>query len=255
MVFPVTRTIIGRMDGWVHTFAQQLAPAERVPIKESFRWEHPEKSPRSVQVAKAARAVSGLRAALHLADMAHTIESGTILRTVADFSAEILYLGEAVLEGRLTADQERFVDQHFAPIPTDPDELAAREREYYVGRKDIASAHRRIMEKFGAPAGEMAKIGAFLNKGYDSYVHGANSSAMELYDVRINSFMLRGHVSARFVCMAKVGVAGKTQELLNALRFMAITWGAGALSAEIRHASEELDASAEDSPRPCAGLT
>ena len=77
---------------------------------------------------------------------------------------------------------------------------------------------------------------------------------MELYDVRINSFMLRGHLSPRFVCMAKVAVAGKTQELGNALRFMAITWGFASLEEEIGRASNEKQASGEDSGRPCAGL-
>jgi len=254
MDFPVTRRILGRLDAWIHAFAQLLPPANRVPVKDSFRWEHPDRTPEAAQVAKAVRAVSGLRAALHLADVGHTVECGTLLRTVADFSAEIIYLGEAIVEGRLTADQQRFVEQHFAPFPTDPDELAAREREYYIGRKDIGRAHRRILEKFGAPADEMAKIGAYLNKGYDSYVHGSNGSAMELYDVTINSFMLSGHRSQRFICMAKVSVAGKLQEFLNSLRFMAITRGASAIAEQIRLATDELDKSQEDAGLPCVGL-
>jgi hypothetical protein len=252
--FPVTRRIIDRMNDWVDNFARDLAPAARVPVETSFRWEHAEKSPRSAQVAKAVRAVSGLRAAMQLADVKHTIESGVILRAVADYAAEIIYLGEAILEGRMTPDQAKFVEQHFAPLPDDPDDLAAREKEYYIGRKDIARAHRRVLEKFGGAADDVAKISAYLNKGYDSYVHGSNGSAMELYDVRSNSFMLRGHLSPRFVCIAKVAVAGKTQELSNALRFMAITWGSASLEEEIGHASDEMQASGEDSGRPCAAI-
>jgi len=235
-------------------FAQQLAPAVRVPVQNSFRWEHPEKNARAVQVAKAVRAVSALRAALHLADLNHTIECLVLLRTVADFAAEIIYLDEAELEGRLTKDQSTFVEQHFAPFPNDPDELAAREREYYIGRKDIARAHRRIMEKFGAPADEMNKIAAYLSKAYDVHVHGANVSAMELYDARINSFMLRGHLSPRFVCMAKAAVAAKTQEFLIALRFMALAWRLEELSDAINRAIEELDSSGEDAGAPCIAL-
>ena len=253
MDFPVTRTVLDRVDAWVHAFAQMLQPAERVPLKDSFRWEHPQKTPADVQVAKAVRAASGLRAALHLADLRHTIECGVVLRTVADFSAEILYIGEAILEGRLTEDQRRFVDQHFAPFPTDPDELAAREREYYVGRRDIGRAHRRLLERQGGPADELAKLGAYINKGYDSYVHGSNASAMELYDARINSFMLQGHLSERFVCLAKVSVAGKLQEFLKSLQFMAITRGSS-LYDEIRSAAGELDASGEDFGGACADL-
>lgn len=254
MDFPVMRSVLDRMDGWIDALAQALPAPMRVPVRDSFRWEHEDKTPEVAQVAKAVRAASGLRAALHLADRGYTVECGTVLRTVADFSAEILYMGEALLEGRLTPDQERFVRQHFAPLPLDPDDLAAREREAYVGRKDIGRAHRRIQEKFGAPADAMAKIEGYLNKGYDSYVHGSNESAMELYDAKRNSFMLHGHLSPRFVCLAKVSVAGKLQEFLNAIRFMAITRRASALEEAIRCVADELDKSGEDAGLPCRGL-
>lgn len=255
MDFPVTRKILDQADGWVTAFAKELPAAQKIPVRNSFRWQHPEKTPEAVQVAKAVRALSGLRGALILADAKHSVECGTLLRTVADFSAEILYVGEALAEGRLTADQQRFVDQHFAAFPTDPDALAAMEKEKYVGRKDIGKAHRRTYEKFGVPADEMEKLGAFLNKGYDGYVHGTNGSAMELYDARTNSFMLHGHLSARFVCMAKVSVAGKLQEFLNALRFMAVTRQLGNMANEIGAASHALDASGEDAGIPCRGLS
>ena len=57
------------------------------------------------------------------------------LATVADFAAEIIFIGEGLLEGRFTKEQARFIEQHHAALPASPDELAAREREYYVGRK------------------------------------------------------------------------------------------------------------------------
>ena len=119
------------------------------------------------------------------------------------------------------------------PCHSDPDELAAREKEYYIGRKAIAKAERRLQEKLGVPADKMAAITSFLNKGYDSYVHGTNQSAMELYSGRTHGFMLRGHDSARHVCMAKTSVAGKLKEFLNSLRTMAITRGAATLQVRI----------------------
>ena len=242
------------MEAWVQTFAGMLSPAEKVPVKDSFRWQHREHSVRTVQVAKAVRAVCGLRAALCLADQRFTTESATLLRAVADFAAEIIFVGEALLEGRLTDDQKKFVAQHFDALPVDPDELAAREKEYYVGRKAIAAAHQRIFEKTGVPTEQLQKIANYLNKGYDGYVHGANVTAMELYDVRTNTFMIGGQLFPRFVCMAKVSVAAKTSELINSLHFMAIVWGIQSLLPEIVAARNELDASSEDHGSLCAGL-
>ena len=226
--FPVTRETMDHAEQWVHELAKLLSPPVKVTVQGTFRWEHPERDASSAQV--------------------------TLLRTVADFSAEIEYLGEALLEGRLTDDQSRFVDQHFAPFPSDPDELAAREREYYIGRKDMAKARSRLFTKWGGDAKELDKIAAYLNKGYDSFVHGANGSAMELFTGRTTSFMLNGHESNRHVCMAKASVAGKVKEFLNALRLMALSRHLEQMNNEIRAAFQKLDESGEDSVEGCAGL-
>lgn len=254
MDFPVTRRLHDQMEIWVQTFAGLLPPAQQIPVQGSFRWEHTEHSARTVQVAKAVRAVSGLRAALALADRNFTTESATLLRVVADFAAEIIFLGEALLEDRVTDDQQKFITQHYAPLPTDPDQLAAREKEYYVGRKAIAAAHQRIFEKTGSPGEKLQRISAYLNKGYDAYVHGANVTAMELYDARTNSFMLSGQRFPRFACVSKVSVSAKTNELLNSLHFMAIVWKIESLVAAIVDARAEFDAGHEDDGSLCVGL-
>ena len=254
MDFPVTRGVLDGAESFVHALASMLPDPVRVPVLESFRWEHPVKTSEAAQVAKAVRACSGLRAAMHLADAGYTVECGVLLRVVSDYSAEIIYLGEGLVEGRLTPDQAKFLEQHFNPMPTDPGELAAREREYYVGRKDIAKAHRRLNEKYGAPADQFAEIASYLNKGYDSLVHGTNQSAMELYSGLTNQFMLHGHESKRYICSAKTSVAGKLKEFLNALRIMAITRHVQALHDEINEAWKRLDASQEDVGVLCRGL-
>lgn len=254
MDFPVTRSTLDLAEGWVHELAGALEQPVKIPIAGNFRWEHPKKDADSVQVAKAVRAVSGLRAALQLADFGYVVECATLLRTVADFCAEIEYLGEALVEGRLTADQQKFVDQHFAPFPTDPDELAAREREYYVGRKDMEKARRRLFTKWGGGTSELDKIAAYLNKGYDSFVHGSNGSAMELFSGRTSAFMLRGHESTYHICSTKAAVAGKLKEFLNALRLMALTRGLENMNDNILLAFSNLDASEEDSAAPCKQL-
>jgi hypothetical protein len=253
--FPVTRGIMAQLPAWIRGFVNRLERPIKAPVKDSFRWEPPSKDAPTLQVAKAVRIASGLRAAMILADARHTAEVFVILRTVADFSAEIEFVAEGMLEDRFIKEQEDFIRQHFEPPATDPDELAAREREYYVGRKAIEKSLRRIAEKAGAPADKMVSITAFLNKGYDSFVHGANHSAMELFTGGGYRFMMTGHESDRFVCMAKVGVAAKLKEALNALSFMAMSWRLKEPYDEFRSAYDRLDASKEDAGAPCVGLT
>jgi hypothetical protein len=139
-------------------------------------------------------------------------------------------------------------------LPETPDELAEQERIRLVGRKAIGKAFDRIADKSGSDEALFSKITAFLNKGYDGFVHGHYSSAMELFSGRTMTFMMEGHESARFVCTTKMAVAGKLKEALNALRFMAMTRGIGDLATELQDAFEELDRSEEDSGRACTGL-
>ena len=255
MDFPVTRNLIERLPEWVDELASILPEPVRVPVDSyGFRWKYPEQSAEVVQTAKAVRMVSGIRAAITLADMGFTTECGTLLRTVSDCASEIHFLAEGLLAGGLNAAQQKFVDQYFVPFPEDPDELAAREREYYVGRKDILSALRRFGDRFGGGGDDLVKISTFLNKGYDSYVHSSFTSAMELYSGLTKSFMLSGNESVRSQCVAKVSVAGKLYEVIVALELMAITRELEDLRERTREGRKELDGSEEQSSAPCAHL-
>ena len=256
MDFATTRPLIGKLPGWVNTFAASLAPPVKVALQGSgFRWEHIAKDAQTLQVAKAVRIASGLRAAMALADLRQTVECGTLLRTVADFASEIIFIGEGLLESRFTSEQEEFITQHYAALPSTPEELAAQERVRYVGRQAMTKATDRIAQRAGTDKELLKKITAYLNKGYDGYVHGHYSTAMELFTGRTMSFMMMGHESARHVCYSKVAVAGKLKEALNAFRFMAITRRMSELDQELRQAFDDLDRSGDDTGTPCRGLT
>jgi hypothetical protein len=78
---------------------------------------------------------------------------------------------------------------------------------------------------------------------------------MELFTGRTMTFMMAGHESDRQVCISKMAVAGKLKEGLNAFRFMAMTRQMVGIAQELRDAFDELDHSAEDTSRPCIGLS
>jgi hypothetical protein len=253
--FPITRALIDKLPAWVQDFADRLPQPVKVPLdKGGFRWEHTAKDAETLQVAKAVRVASGLRAAMALADLRYTVECGTLLRTVADFASEIIFLGEGMLEARFTTEQAEFIAQHYSALPSTPDELAAQEQVRYVGRKAMAKATDRIADKTGTDKELLKRISAYLNKGYDGFVHGHYSSAMELFTGRTMTFMMTGHESDGHVCHSKVAVAGKLKEALNAFRFMAITRRIGILDQTFRGAFDALDRSREDAGLPCKGL-
>jgi hypothetical protein len=61
----------------------------------------------------------------------------------------------------------------------------------------MAKSLRRMAEKTSTPTNQIVNITAFLNKGYDGFVHGASYSAMELFTGETFSFMMSGHKSDR----------------------------------------------------------
>lgn len=255
MDFPVTRALISKLPDWVQTLAATLPDPIKMPLdRGGYWWRHPIQTAEVVQTAKAVRLASGLAAALKLADAGFTGECGTLLRTISDFAFEIIFIAQGLLEGQLSASQDKFVADYFKPLPTSADELAQRERDYYVSRKDMQKAHHQLAEKAGLSGYELSKLTAFLNKGYDSYVHGAYETAMELYHGVSRTFMLTGHQSAYYICISKTSIAGKLYEGLSALEFMVITRKLELLHAEIRNARNQLEASGEQSGATCLGV-
>jgi hypothetical protein len=190
-----------------------------------------------------------------LADLRFTVECGAILRTVSDYASEIIFIGEGLLGGQFTTEQQEFIEQHYSALPSTPDELAAQEHVRYVGRKAMAKATDRIADKSGGDKELFRKITAYINKGYDGYVHGHYTSAMELFTGRTMGFMMSGHESDRHVCFVKAAVAGKLKEALNAFRIMAMTRKMPELHNEFRDAFDRIDKSGEDTRAACVGLS
>ncbi len=244
--------MITALPAWVDELASRLPAPVKVPaVPRGFRWAYPVETADVVQVGKAVRMVSGIAAALHLADLGFTVECGTLLRAVSDFASEIMFLAEGLIEGRMTKEQTKFIRDYFKPLPNSARELAQRKRERYVARTDIHKAQHRLAAKAGVSTAALGEVLGLLTKGYDSYVHGAYESAMELFTGRTGRFMMTGHESLRHRCMAKVSVAGKLHEVVGALELMALSRRLAPLSATIYRARHELEASNEESGADC----
>jgi hypothetical protein len=245
--FSVTHEIIQHIDRPVNAMATLLPRPERKSISSGgFHWWYPVESGEVVQVAKAVRMASGLHGAWRLADEGLITECYTILRSVADFALEISFLSEGIMEGKFNTSQQTFIDQFFAPFPTDPDEFATRVRESYVRREKMIAARIRLLHK-GSGADQIARIMAFLNKTLESYVHGAYLTAMELFTGETYTFMIAGHESLEKRSVAKNFVAAKLFEALVALELMARTRNLPDLVREIATDRSRLMESGESS--------
>ncbi len=246
--FPVTRRALEQLDEWVMALASPLLPLQTLvlPHTSGFLWKFREESDRAVLVGKSVRLASGVRAAFMLADMGYISECGTILRTVSDFTTEIISICEGCKRGTPTTAQKRFLDQYFKPIPKDPDEYDDNQsKESWVARDDLFKAHCRwATENKGDPQ-RLKKVLRFLAHMYDKFVHGAYITSMELYDGRTNTFALRGNVPDYKRTEYKAAVASKLHGALTALFGMAELAKMPSLADDIRRVAQELYKSGE----------
>lgn len=244
--FLLARETIERLGSWLHSLAGPLLPAVPVPEgNETFRWEFAEATPQALMVGKAVRMVSGIRAALLLADSGYTVDSASVLRLVSDFATEIQAVGEGLRRGKLNEPQQRFVDQYFAPLARTPEEYEKRERDRYVSREQLYKAYYAMGAEASIDVDRLRSLRRFLDYGYDKYVHGAYMTAMELYTGRDHSFMLAGHESERHRDVARTAIAGKLHEVVCAFEMMALVWPNETLRKEISEVRRRIDASSE----------
>jgi hypothetical protein len=110
------RGLIEQLDGWVNDLAAPLMPPRMVAEGDDLvRLEFRQHIPHAVMIGKSVRAVSGLRAALVLADLGYVAECAALLRMVSDFCTEITAVGEALNRGgALPGAVRTFVEQYFA---------------------------------------------------------------------------------------------------------------------------------------------
>ena len=220
--FLITRRTLARLDEWFAQLARPFLPLKMVELDDQragrFWWNFREENARTVMIGKAVRLISGIRAAMLLADHGYVTECGTVLRTVSDYTIEIGSLIDSVTgtEGPTTAQNE-FVRQYFLPMAESPEAFASGARERWVARKEIFAGFIRWAAQFdkNSEIEKLQQYTEYLLMGYDKYVHGSYITAMELYNGETESFMLGGNDADFVRDIAKRSVASKLHEAIT----------------------------------------
>ena len=189
--FGLDPDLIGKLDEWANKLAAPLLPPIKNPT--TNRLELREHIPHTVMIGKCIRAVSGVHAALALADLGYVVECTAIMRMVSDFCTEITTIGKALdSQDELPDAAHTFVEQYFATKPQTPDQYKEAKRPRYPNRKDLMNVGTRWAEMKGIDDEGERTAHKFLNSLSDAYVHGAYETTMELYDPRTGHFSMRG---------------------------------------------------------------
>lgn len=237
------RDLIDKLNGWVDKLAAPLMPPRAiVEGPELIRLELREHIPHTVMIGKCVRAVSGIHAALALADLGYVVECAALLRMVSDFCMEITAIGEALNRGgALPRAVQIFVDQYFAPKLRTPEEFAAAERTHYVSREELMKAGIRLAENANVDGEQLRTFHRFINMTYDAYVHGAYETTMELCDTDTCRFMMNGHLSPSKRQEFVEAVFLKLHEVVRALEFTAAVTAQAEIFTAARDARHAMD--------------
>lgn len=159
------RTLIEQLDHWVNDLAEPLMPPRVIPEGDDLiRLEFREHIPHAVMIGKSVRAVSGLRAALLLADFGYVTESAALLRMVSDFCSEIVAVGEALRSGgEIPKAVRQFVAEYFAKRARTPEQLAAEEKTRYVSRRELMKAEERMAKGANVDGVQLRDVHLFLS--------------------------------------------------------------------------------------------
>ena len=244
--FNFERNLIDELDGWVNTLATPLMPPRIANAGQGMsRLELRKHTPHTVMIGKCVRAVSGIRAALLLADLGYVVECAALLRIVSDFCTEIMAISSALNRGgKLPHTVQTFVEQYFTPVPQTPEQSEVAGRVHYVSRKELLKEVGGFLaEGANVDSGQSLPVFRFLNMIYDKYVHGAYETTMELCDPDTSRFMMRGHLSPSKRQEFAEAVFLKLHEVVVAIEHTAAVTGQAKIFEAARDARRTMDGS------------
>lgn len=106
-------------------------------------------------------------------------------------------------------------------------------------------AHVRLGDDAGIDGEVTRDLMRSLNDIYDGYVHGAYSTAMELYHGGRHEFMLRGHESIERRRVVQTAISGKLLEVVRVFGLIALVAGNATLHTATHETAKDLEASGE----------
>lgn len=237
---------IAILEGAILAFERRIGRPLYVEGERGPQFRYANRSPVIIIVLKAVRVVSGLNALTVLLRQGYVVEMGVIFRTVDDFLAEIMFVEEALRTEQRTAGQQRFIDQFFEDETVNVQALIEREGRgpARVTRREMqASEARRLGE--AANPDRVRRLARTLDDVYSRYVHGAFTTAMELYvGGDDEGFRLRGMpAGSPPIAAYRKALANFAHESLNAFASIAHGLGVQELAERLIDARRTLEAS------------
>lgn len=189
---PMIAECAQRLCSAVKQIEAELMQPVVVDISGQKQYRYSEHSPYHVAFLKAIRVVSGLNACLFLLSGGFTQELMVIIRTLDDFTCEIMFILENAETGSLTKHQKKFLVDFFREeFVNSNNPLMNEDRRDTVPKRNIVASLARQMGTYANPS-DLQKMCLTTNDALSGYVHGAYPHIMEMFGGRPPQFHLQG---------------------------------------------------------------
>jgi hypothetical protein len=185
-------TCLGDLSVLISQIESHFPPPKFVEVGGQRQFRFSENTVYHVAFLKSVRMVSGLYASLALLPGGYYQEIMVVLRTVDDFSSEILFILENAEQNTLSDAQKKFMEDFFQEEFVNPNNpLENTKRRSTVPKRKIWASAARQIGQYANPS-DAQKILQVTNDAFSGYVHGAYPQIMELCGGKPPRFHING---------------------------------------------------------------
>lgn len=181
MIVPLIAECTHQLGSVVRSIEDALPRPIVTDVSGQKQYRYDEHTPYHVAFLKAVRIVSGLNACLFLLRGDFAQEIMVIIRTLDDFTAEIVFILENAEAGTLSKHQEKFLADFFREEFVNSNKpLLNEERRNTVPKRNIIASLAHQMGPYANPS-DLQKAFMVTNDALSGYVHGAYPHIMEMF--------------------------------------------------------------------------
>ena len=227
---PLIAECVERLGSAAKLIEAALPQPVVVDVSGQKQYRYTEHTPYHVAFLKAIRVVSGLNACLYLLPGGFAQEIMVIVRTLDDFTGEIMFILENAEAGTLTKHQEKFLaDFYREEFVNSNNPLLNEDRRDTVPKKSIIASLARQMRPYANPS-DLQKMFIVTNDALSGYVHGAYPHIMEMFGGGPPQFHLEGMTGSPRIPMCIRQMEIYTQRAIMVFDVLAKNLGSAKLS-------------------------
>lgn len=160
---------------------EKVPPPRAVEMLDSFVFRTVEQTVEQAVVQKLSRVISTLYSILALLRVGGYQEVGILFRVLDEISEDVIFLCQAIQDGRPTPLHEEYLAAFYQEEFDDPSNpMSSKQKRPMISRRQIGAALAAIPDSPINPS-DAQEVRRTLSKAFSGYVHAASGHILEMY--------------------------------------------------------------------------